>query len=54
VGLRDWTIELDDGDQVAAVRSRLETGGVRTTDDGHGFATADPWNIGLRVTERSR
>jgi catechol 2,3-dioxygenase len=54
VGLRNWTIELEDPDQVAAVRARLDAAGVHTTDDGHGFATADPWNIGVRVAERDR
>ncbi len=54
VGLRNWTIELEDADQVAAVRGRLDAAGAPTHDDGRGFTTADPWQIGLRVTERER
>lgn len=54
LGLRHWTIEHDRAAEVAAVRSRLIAGDVDTHDVERGFATADPWNIGLRVVERER
>ncbi len=54
VGLRDWTIELDDAEEVAAVRARLATAGVTIGQEDGGFVTADPWDIRLRVVERER
>ena len=49
VGLRHWTVELDDAEQVAAVRSRLEAAGAPVRDADGGLATRDPWGIELRV-----
>jgi catechol 2,3-dioxygenase len=54
IGLRDWTIELDDAEEVAAVRARLEAAGVTTGEEDGGFVTADPWDIRVRVVEREQ
>jgi catechol 2,3-dioxygenase len=52
VGLRDWTIELSDASEVAAVRSRLQQAGLATEDLDSGFTARDPWEISVRVLAR--
>jgi catechol 2,3-dioxygenase len=49
IGLRHWTIELADADQVAAARQRLEAGGHQTEPIEGGFAVRDPWAILVHV-----
>jgi catechol 2,3-dioxygenase len=45
VGLREWTIVLDDAGAVAAVRARAEAAGAGVEDRDGGFAVRDPWGI---------
>ncbi len=56
VGLRHWTIELDDDDQVQAVARRVAAAGgsVAPYDQGHGRGVLlrDPWEIAVAVTAR--
>jgi catechol 2,3-dioxygenase len=54
VGLRHWTVVLDDPAQVAAVRARLEAGGAQTEDRDGGFVVRDPWNIALAIVAAER
>ena len=49
VGLREWTIVLPTGDDVAAVRARIESAGLRAPDREGGFAVRDPWGVSLVV-----
>lgn len=49
VGLRRWTIVLDDAQQVAAVEQRLAAAGVATRRDGGVLLVRDPWEIALAV-----
>ncbi len=48
VGLRHWTVVLDDQEEVAAVRERVRAAGIATEerDDG-GFLVRDPWGIAV-------
>jgi catechol 2,3-dioxygenase len=50
VGLRHWTVVLDDDGEVAAVRERLATAGASVEERPGGFLTRDPWGNGLAVT----
>lgn len=43
VGLRHWTVVLDDVDQVEAVRARVEGAGVEHAVHDGGFVVRDPW-----------
>jgi catechol 2,3-dioxygenase len=43
VGLRRWTVVLDAPESLAALRERLEAGGVEVADEDGGFLAADPW-----------
>lgn len=48
VGLRYWTVVLDDQEEVDAVRERTRKAGIETGDrDGGGFIVRDPWNIAV-------
>ena len=49
VGLRHWTIVLEDLAEVAAVRSRLTAAGAPVEDSPGGFLTTDPWDNRLVV-----
>jgi catechol 2,3-dioxygenase len=48
-GLDHWTVRLDDGAAVAAVRERVEAAGLplEAETDG-GFTVRDPWRIAVR------
>jgi len=46
-GLRHWTVVLDSPEQIAAVRGRVESGGVEVADHDDGFLVRDPWEIGV-------
>lgn len=49
VGLRHWTIELQEADEVAAVRARVRAAGIATEDVTGGFAVTDPFGMAVRV-----
>jgi catechol 2,3-dioxygenase len=49
IGLHSWTITLANPDEVEATRRRIEDAGHSTEALAGGFATADPWNLTLRV-----
>jgi catechol 2,3-dioxygenase len=49
VGLRHWTIELANGDEVAAARRRIEDAGHTAEPVTNGFSVADPWQIPVHV-----
>jgi catechol 2,3-dioxygenase len=49
VGLRRWTIVLEDRTQVDEVRERLRTAGLDFEDDDDGLLARDPWNHAVRV-----
>lgn len=50
VGLRRWTVVLDDDEQVAAVEERLSAAGVETARRGGGaLNVCDPWEIAFSV-----
>jgi catechol 2,3-dioxygenase len=50
VGLRHWTVQLDD---VSDVRARVEAAGMAVEDAEDGFFVRDPWGIALLVEARS-
>jgi catechol 2,3-dioxygenase len=50
VGLRRWTLVVDDASEVAAVRERVEAAGIETEDAYGGFLVRDPWNTALLLT----
>jgi catechol 2,3-dioxygenase len=54
VGLRHWTIVLDDEAEVDAVRDRLAGAGVDYDVDEGRLAARDPWNIAVVLTAASR
>jgi catechol 2,3-dioxygenase len=48
VGLRHWTVVLDDPEEVEAVRERVRAGGIATEErEGGGFLVRDPWGIAV-------
>jgi catechol 2,3-dioxygenase len=49
VGLRHWTILLDDADDVAAVRARVEATGAELEDRPDGFLARDPWRNAVAI-----
>jgi catechol 2,3-dioxygenase len=52
VGLRYWTVVLEDPKEVAAVRERVRAAGIAPEEreaDG-GFLVRDPWGIALLFT----
>jgi catechol 2,3-dioxygenase len=49
VGLRRWTLVLDDADELAAVHDRLAVAGVETRHDGSALHVRDPWDLALSV-----
>jgi catechol 2,3-dioxygenase len=49
IGLRHWTIELGDAEEVRAVRERLVAAGYLVEVVEEGIATSDPWRIPLHV-----
>jgi catechol 2,3-dioxygenase len=51
VGLRHWTIVLDDPADLDAVRRRVRTAGVEVEEhEGGGFVVRDPWEIAVLFT----
>jgi catechol 2,3-dioxygenase len=49
VGLRHWTIVLQNVDEVAEVRARVRDAGLDSADVTGGFAVADPFGMTVRV-----
>ena len=49
VGLRHWTIFLDDAEDVAAVRERVEATGADVEERPGGFLARDPWRNAVAV-----
>ena len=55
VGLRHWTVVLDDPADLAAVRERVRAVGVEVEEgEGGGFFVRDPWSIATVFTRDSR
>ena len=55
VGLRHWTVVLDDPEEVEAVRERVRAAGVEVEEgEGDGFLVRDPWGIAVVFTRNSR
>jgi catechol 2,3-dioxygenase len=50
VGLRHWTVVLDDSEEVEAVRKRVRGAGIEVEDEGEGFLVRDPWDIAAVFT----
>jgi catechol 2,3-dioxygenase len=49
VGLRNWTIFLDDAEDVAAVRERVEATGAEVEERPGGFLARDPWRNAVAI-----
>jgi catechol 2,3-dioxygenase len=47
VGLRHWTVVLDDPEEVAAVRERARAAGIAPEEHEGGFLVRDPWGIAV-------
>jgi catechol 2,3-dioxygenase len=52
VGMRHWTIVLDDPADLAAVRDRLEASGAEIEERPGGFLTRDPWRNAVLILAR--
>ncbi len=52
VGLRHWTVVLDDPKEVAAVRERVEAAGIEAQEAKGGFLVRDPWGIAVVFVAR--
>ncbi len=51
VGLRHWTVVLDDPTDLAAVRRRVRGAGVEVEEhEGGGFVARDPWDMAVLFT----
>jgi catechol 2,3-dioxygenase len=50
VGLRHWTVVLDDPEEIEAVRERVRAAGIAVEDKGEGFLVRDPWDIATVFT----
>jgi catechol 2,3-dioxygenase len=49
VGLRRWTIVLQDAGEVAEVRARVRAAGIASGDVAGGFAVTDPFGMTVRI-----
>ena len=47
VGLRHWTVVLEEQEQVASVAERVRAAGIATEEHEHGFLVRDPWEIAV-------
>jgi catechol 2,3-dioxygenase len=47
VGLRYWTVVLDDPEEVAAVRERIREAGIASEEREGGFLVRDPWGLAV-------
>jgi catechol 2,3-dioxygenase len=51
VGLRHWTVVLENQEEVEAVRERVRAAGVQVEEgEGEGFLVRDPWDIAAVFT----
>ena len=50
VGLRHWTVVLEDPEEIEAVRERVRAAGIEVEDQGEGFLVRDPWDIATVFT----
>jgi catechol 2,3-dioxygenase len=50
VGLRHWTVVLEDPEEIEAVRERVQAAGIEVEDEGEGFVVRDPWGIATVFT----
>ena len=50
VGLRHWTVFLDDAEDVAVVRERVEATGADVEERPGGFLARDPWRNAVEVS----
>jgi catechol 2,3-dioxygenase len=48
VGLRHWTVVLEDPGEVAAVRERVLAADIEAEEREGGFLVRDPWDIAVR------
>jgi catechol 2,3-dioxygenase len=48
VGLRHWTVVLEDPREVAAVRERVLAADIEAEEREGGFLVRDPWDIAVR------
>jgi catechol 2,3-dioxygenase len=53
LGMRHWTIELDDPSQVDEVRERVKAGGFDVEDQPGGFLTRDPWRNAVVIRSQT-
>jgi catechol 2,3-dioxygenase len=49
VGLRHWTVVLDGGEQVEAVRARVDEAGIEAEARDGGFLVRDPWGSAMLI-----
>jgi catechol 2,3-dioxygenase len=49
VGMRHWTIVLEDAEQVAAVREHVSAAGFEAEERPGGFLTRDPWRNAVLI-----
>jgi catechol 2,3-dioxygenase len=54
VGLRHWTILLQDAADVAAVRERVAATGAEAEERGGGFLARDPWGHAVEIVAARR
>jgi catechol 2,3-dioxygenase len=54
VGLRQWTVVLDDDSQVADVRERVAAAGIEHEQREDGLLVRDPWNNAVLFTSAPR
>jgi catechol 2,3-dioxygenase len=55
VGLQHWTVVLEEPEEVAAVRERVQVAGIEVEEgEDHGFLVRDPWDIATVFTRNSR
>ena len=47
VGLRHWTVVLDEPEEIEAVCERVRAAGIEVEDEGEGFLVRDPWGIAV-------
>jgi catechol 2,3-dioxygenase len=47
VGLRHWTVVLEDPQEVSAVRERVRAAGIEVEEREGGFLVRDPWGIAV-------
>jgi catechol 2,3-dioxygenase len=50
IGLRHWTVMLDNPEEIEAVRERVRAAGIEVEDEGEGFLVRDPWDIATVFT----